>query len=668
MPKTDPKERRRKLWDLYKKVMKASEMGASYQGISQRILQETADWEKPVPGVQSLLNELGVDDLAGADPEEQVRGGAAVALQGTTLGFGDEIAGGISALGALRKGGETPSEAYARGTQAQRDRIERFRAEQSPVLSGGLELAGGLVPGALTAGAAFARATAHPHLVRRAMGAAGRMAGLGAVEGGVYGVGTGEGGLQDRAAGGLVGSALGAVGGGLLGAAGVPVGAVTRRMTSAVPAVRDAAVDRATRNAIGGMLEDTGRTPQALVAAQRTLPQTQTSFPSLAAADKVLGDYARATKNLAQSLRREGGMADRITDDQLVHSGLRIIDATRRNTRLVPVADPDAALKVATDAWRRKFLRPLLASKGDTPVGSTRIRALLANFPEIKQFWRGNAEKVSQTSRYKFREAWDTLQTMSDKIGSKMPSNEKEDLIAATSALRKMLVEEIPEFGESQQVYSGIMRRFDAYKAGQKLTNADGRTIRNAVNALGDDSGAKIAMRQGLADKLETVLQDYTGGRGGVGGRLVRGGPFARERLRPLFDSDEAFERWGQSLQGERRYQRLANALGGNSTTPQQLSDQAKLEAVVTRGPSLLNEIISIVVEDPKLQRQMAEKLGTLLLETGPEEALDMLMSATRRPSLAAQMTAPPTLGAATTGLLGAAAGRESRGRSLLEQ
>lgn len=127
----------------------------------------------------------------GGDIANFARGG----LQGMTFGFGDEIVGGsVAAL---------TDKTYEQAVADERKRLEMGRTE-SPVATYGGELAGvvAMPLGAVAKG---------PTMANTAM----RSAGMGGLLGGLYGFGTGEGGVADRlsnAAGvGLVSGALGGV-------------------------------------------------------------------------------------------------------------------------------------------------------------------------------------------------------------------------------------------------------------------------------------------------------------------------------------------------------------------------------------------------------------------------------------------------------------------------
>jgi hypothetical protein len=86
--------RKRELWKLYGETRKMEADGLDYQTISRFVARQTAEWEEKVPGYQSLLNKLGIEDNPGErSARAAVQGFASNVAQGATLGGADELAG-----------------------------------------------------------------------------------------------------------------------------------------------------------------------------------------------------------------------------------------------------------------------------------------------------------------------------------------------------------------------------------------------------------------------------------------------------------------------------------------------------------------------------------------------------------------------------------------------
>jgi hypothetical protein len=132
--------------------------------------------------------------------------------QGVSLGFSDEIAGGIAAgVTAVKKavtGRGSAAEAYRATVQHERDAQAAFHGSH-PILDTADQVAGGLATPGVGEGAGFIAGA------RSLGGAALRAGAVGAAYGTLAGAGNAEGGLIPRA----VGAGQGAVAGGLIGAA-----------------------------------------------------------------------------------------------------------------------------------------------------------------------------------------------------------------------------------------------------------------------------------------------------------------------------------------------------------------------------------------------------------------------------------------------------------------
>lgn len=161
----------------------------------------------------------------GVNPETTGRAAMGHALEGASLGFGDEIAGAVAGIGAAAQG-ENPIDAYQNERDITRRKLERS-AEYAPKTALVSEIAGGLATGPLgfrragvAAGeAALARTAAKEAGTFEAANAAKaaqrnavlEMGRSGATVGGVAGVGYGEG--EGSLASGVTGAVLGGAGG-----------------------------------------------------------------------------------------------------------------------------------------------------------------------------------------------------------------------------------------------------------------------------------------------------------------------------------------------------------------------------------------------------------------------------------------------------------------------
>jgi hypothetical protein len=137
------------------------------------------------------------------------------ALQGATFGLSDEaIAAAQNPMAAISAaiGGESEKSApYYEALQSERGKLEQYR-QQFPIEAAVSEIGGAAIPavaGAIVSGGSSAPATG-TRLAQIVKGG-GRAAGIGALEGGLYGFGSAEGGMVDRLKGTAAGATLGAV-------------------------------------------------------------------------------------------------------------------------------------------------------------------------------------------------------------------------------------------------------------------------------------------------------------------------------------------------------------------------------------------------------------------------------------------------------------------------
>lgn len=195
--------------------------------------------DMPISEIKSLIS----TKYPEAMPEEKKTGLAGVGQkvgdvwegvkQGTTFGFGDEAqaaiaAGMVKGYGALTGDEYTPSygEIYQQSLGELRNELGQAR-ERSPYLTTGGEITGAVL-------SPVATAKALPQLARGVTGFAKAKPisaglGLGAVQGGLYGAGTSEGGAGEVALGALQGAGTGAVAGGVIGGASRGLGYLTQK-------------------------------------------------------------------------------------------------------------------------------------------------------------------------------------------------------------------------------------------------------------------------------------------------------------------------------------------------------------------------------------------------------------------------------------------------------
>jgi hypothetical protein len=638
MPQEKPEVSKKTLWKLYAQVRRLQREGWDYQKINDKLLEDGR-----VDGIANLEQQLGIHEQT-SSRKGRLQGAAANIAEGATFGHAGELGGMIA---GMIPGGMD----YEAGRERIESRIGAHRDEFPKSAIAG-EMAGAAVPTMMLGGGSPA---ASGGILGRSVAGAGQGALLGGMGGAAYGHGLAEPGGRMR--GTAVGGAFGAGAGGVLGGMTPAAGGVLRNLgvrtmenfgplgQRAAARVRDQFPARKLAGAeLAGAMEAAGMPADAAAVKIGGMPKGSV----LADLDPVLADQARAARNTAPSLRRVGGPVQNVTDRHY-QRGARMASELRGLTGLDEVAHPDAVLTAAKQAWRKNYLKPIQESNPEwTHRG---LAQALDDFPEIGEFLGREGVQLRNLRTgepISFGKAWDALQEMKGALGGKLPSNRYESMTQAIDALDGMMQEAIPNFGQSQRFYANVNARHRAYKAGEAMRNKSPRQIEYEYGELGGEM-EQTAFREGLLDSVEDALRkDATGA--GPAAQMVRGGE-NRDKLRVLFPDDNAFEAWIQSLQNEARWGITYNSLMGNSSTALQLADQS---GSVSKY-AVLNEILSVMFEDPLIRRQASEQVGQVLLSEGRVAATEL---AARIVAHEARRTAARGVGLLT----GAAAARAGKG------
>jgi len=326
-------------------------------------------------------------------------GGAAVALQGLTLGGGEEATAALRSLFG--------STSYEQALTQERANIAQYR-EQNPGRSMAFEVAGA-IPTAVAAGLlAPATGGASPAAgaanVARAAGVGARIAQgartgavTGTATGALQGFGEGEGGLGERLSSAAGGAALGGVAGGVVG--GVAPVAVDR-LQAAYRGIRGGAPEAERR--LGGIapgraaddLEAALASRQAGVPAQPVTLAERLGEQGMTAAEALAQAPGTTRQTAADLLRaRTAGAGDR------VDAGLRAVfgdveDAYERSLALRAQRQQDAV-----PAYQRAFASARPVAEGELAETVERIPTRYRNRAERRA--REEAQAVGETVNFR---------------------------------------------------------------------------------------------------------------------------------------------------------------------------------------------------------------------------------------------------------------------------
>lgn len=293
--------------------------------------------------------------------------------QGASLGFSDEaiaaLTNPMSAIGGTLGIGDQ-GQAYSERLQAERDALRRYK-ENYPVSAAGYEIGGAVAPALLSRGrtAPESVAAAAPSVIGSAL----KAGTAGAVSGGAYGFGTGEGDFLNRAISGGVGALLGAGTGSLLGAG---MGAVQKYIAeNFVNKVRNAAGDKmagAVANEIQRMAAASGMTPDEIIAG--------VASGQLMAENRTLNNYIR-------KFYAEGGPAGAEIKT--------VMSARPGETRKAAMTEAQRALSTSTDPNTLKAFR-MAEDAAKAAEGASFDRILLGGGGAVTNEIQGALEDAFQ--------------------------------------------------------------------------------------------------------------------------------------------------------------------------------------------------------------------------------------------------------------------------------
>lgn len=479
-------------------------------------------------------DEIALAQMAAADNEARDPGLVGSVLssgaQGSTLGFADEILGGLGAAGGAvgdvltgNWGGipERAGERYAGIRDSARD-LQARSEEFHPYVSTGTEIAGGLVPALAAAGVVGAGSTLPAMIGRGAL--------TGAAEGAAYGFGTGEG-MQDRLQGGAVGGVLG----GLIGGAAPVVADIAGR---GVRGVSDWARNRNVSGTVAdalGVDRGTGRALSELVGAQD--PNTVAAALARSGDDAMLADVPGLTGILDTTMRSPtpgATMATGRIGERAALAGDEIMDALRGGQQ-GPFVGP-VATERAISKQGRATVNPLYERAYNTAVDyaspeGMAIEELISRVPPkqlakavqdatdqmiydglpnpqvLMEIAEDGTVKLAQLPNVMqldyIKRAFDNIaEAGKDPLTGALTPDAR---FAARVArdVREATKAAVPEYGEALDAAATGIRARGAVREGGKLLDPS-MTVETALEVIeGATEAEKRLMRDGLAAQIE---------------------------------------------------------------------------------------------------------------------------------------------------------------------
>ena len=521
------------------------------------------------------------------------------AAQGLTLGFADEI--------EARARSQTTGRPYAEVLDEIRGSVKAYQ-EARPKEALGYEIGGAALPaiGAMVAapftGGASTAAVA-PTLAR--------MAGIGAVQGGIAAFGTGEGGAVERLSrvpGGAVAGSIGsAVGGGVVRAAGSGLATLTDATRRLVGNRGSSIVE----NEIQRLARQTGKTPDQIaddILNGRLLAENRTIQAAVRAYRTGGGDASRI---IQEGLEQRPAMTRAAAMDDLNRyladiSAPSALQAQRRSEDVARVAEraaysqfrdmpaPDDVVSALADTLRR------VPSAAEEVGIALRAQTGAAPFFEILE-----DGSVQFTRSPTVAEVENVRRAVGNRASALYRGNmgaAGEAVSEAETGLRGLLDEAVPELSTTRATAASVRSQRDAFDAGQKAFSGDVNERLMEFAKLTDPSQIE-AYRAGLMAAIQA--RAATGSRQSMIRNMASKEETKESRILREVLPQDAVDDVLRSIETASGAQNAANSILGGSQTAETIMEQRR------QGLGLsVSDISSALSMDPTALANVASKMA----------------------------------------------------------
>lgn len=589
-------------------------------------------------------------------------------FQGVTMGFGDElVAGGTAALDAILRG-DNLGEAYDVRRAQERSKLEQFR-EDSPVAAYGSEI-GGAIPTVMVPWLNVARGvnlargigTMAPWLNVALGGNLARGIWTGALQGGVYGFGAGEGSPLEQAKSTAIGLGVGSA----VGALAAPVAAGAGRLVNKLMTDRAAKqvgmtgpqyqiLNRAMQSddalTGGGARRMQAAGPDAMLA--DTGPGAQTIL------DTAIQSSPPAARKATEAIERRVGAASRKLQDTM-DSTLGTPKGVKTTARGI-AQDTSAA---RSDAYNLAYSKPIDYASD----AGREIESVLSRVPS--RVMKDAVEKANEKMTYAGVKNQQIMASIADDgtvTFTEMPNVQQLDFIKR--ALGEMGAEavdkfgrktadgtmfstlarnikgatskSVPEYAEAVRLGGDKIERDNALFLGSKLLSP--RTTMESVKDFVEDMSieAKQAAAQGLRSHIDEALAQVkmamtdTNMDAREAFKLIKdmSSRANREKVGMILGADDAGALFKQLDESAKAFE-LRASVARNSATAQRQATQQGVKDVVEGGPwnalrqgevveSPKKMIAAILGRSPEAKQQISDDvyIGLVKALTGPRGA-----------------------------------------------
>ena len=534
---------------------------------------------------------------------------ARAGLQGLTFGFSDEVQAAMAAAGASVFDGADFGDAYSTIQKSLGDKRDAF-AEDNPGTALAAEIAGGV----LTGGIGGAKVLGGKALQQASnAGKIGRIGGVGATEGAIYGAGTAN--QDERLSGALQGGAIGAVaaplGAGAVNTLGKVAGGVTNYASDKLtktPVTQAQQVLRDTADAVGLSADDIAKKVQSL-GPEGTLTDTNDAFRVLGrAAMNRQGTAAEKGKSLA--FTRQKAQQSRLLKSIESVGGGKASEYSRTMEGII--------------ARRKEQAGPMYQEAFADGIEKTPVLEALETDKLVGNLYRrGKNWAQSEGDESALNVFHYMKQSIDDEIGKAIRSGEGNKarlLMGKKTQLLSEIEKQNPKYMEAMKVFADESALKNAMELGRDVLKKDPDELQALIKGMND--GELELFRLGgvkaIADRFDKI-----GTNADALGRIMNQPRTQKQLALVMGDDAGAFlKRAGI----EEKFTQTRNALTGNSTTAMQQQagkaldngiDAGMMEAVGSMNPGTIIQKVVQTVTKGEATPEVINALGDMMFKQG---------------------------------------------------
>jgi len=597
------------------KIQKLLDAGATPEQITAGLTQR-GETER----LARFQSELGAEPAAPvAEPPGMMRSMMEGGLQGASFGFADEIEGAGRSLFS--------DMTYDEARDAARERAAASAEANPGSYYGGMIGSSFLIPGL---GGIKAATTLAPK-----MGALGRLATTGGIEGGVAGYGESEeetlgGQARDVAESALTGGIMSPAMGGAATIAGKGLRAGGNLLGTGGRIARNLASSDVDVNRAQGLVRNAARQDHLTAKDVREFLDTSAGVP--AAAD--MGENLRGLSMLAGNQPGTGRTQARDFLEGRQRGARARIGALAKET-LGPEWTDFHDMRKTLGAERKAQAAPLYESAYQTPLARTpRMEEVLATDDLQKALKKAQKEVTGDLDipaelraaaaggEFNTPLAHSALRTLDDRIGAAVRKGKNSTVRRLTKLkrqLRNEVFEQNPDFKEAQNIWAGGAAYDNAAQKGRKLFTGKQYADDLAEEFVNDFTPPeREAFKTGLLRGIEDQTLDVNVN-ASQAGSLVRN-ERNKELINLAFEDDkEGFERLLSGLGDEATQKDTYNAVFSGSRTAPFLQQQQDAAAVTAAGDLASGSIPGVIqavarwATDPRMTEGTAAEISRVL-------------------------------------------------------